>query len=163
MYSRLEKPLYANLIIKSENLCLPDFLGIGAMKSGTTWLFENLRCHPEVYLPEQKELYYFSLYFYTGRLSSYSSNFTNGVDLVKGAITPGYSTLSVDRIRFIRSIMPGVKLVFIIRDPVERTWSEAYMNLVAKLGKKLQDVSYDEFIKYFQSDQCSQNGKAGCC
>ena len=34
----------------------PDFLGIGAQKAGTTWLYENLRCHEGAYLPGSKEL-----------------------------------------------------------------------------------------------------------
>jgi len=36
----------------------PDFLGIGAQKAGTTWLHENLRRHPQVWLPPVKELHY---------------------------------------------------------------------------------------------------------
>jgi hypothetical protein len=38
----------------------PDFLGIGAQKAGTTWLHENLRYHPEIWLPPIKELQYFN-------------------------------------------------------------------------------------------------------
>ena len=34
---------------------LPDFLIIGAMKSGTTGLFFDLCSHPRVFLPENKE------------------------------------------------------------------------------------------------------------
>ena len=38
---------------------LPDFLGIGAQKAGTTWLALNLGVHPQVWLPPIKELHYF--------------------------------------------------------------------------------------------------------
>ena len=38
---------------------LPDFLCIGAQKSGTTWLYHNLKQHPQVWLPPVKELHYF--------------------------------------------------------------------------------------------------------
>ena len=38
---------------------LPDFLGIGAQKSGTTWLHHNLSQHPGVWMPPVKELHYF--------------------------------------------------------------------------------------------------------
>jgi len=38
----------------------PDFLGIGAQKAGTSWLAENLRRHPEVWLPWIKEIQYFN-------------------------------------------------------------------------------------------------------
>jgi len=39
----------------------PDFLCIGAEKAGTTWLYNNIRHHPEVWLPPllYKELHYF--------------------------------------------------------------------------------------------------------
>jgi hypothetical protein len=34
------------LISKNSTAVFPDFLGIGAQKAGTTWLYENLRVHP---------------------------------------------------------------------------------------------------------------------
>jgi hypothetical protein len=37
----------------------PDFLCIGAQKAGTTWLYANLRAHPGIWLPNEKELHYF--------------------------------------------------------------------------------------------------------
>src|SRR5688572_26171231 len=39
----------------------PNFLVIGAQKSGTTWLAEMLRQHPDVYTSPKKELHYFDL------------------------------------------------------------------------------------------------------
>ena len=38
----------------------PDFLCIGAQKSGTTWLHQHLRAHPSIWLPPIKELQYFN-------------------------------------------------------------------------------------------------------
>ena len=37
----------------------PDFLVIGAQKAGTTWLYRNLKVHPRIWMPEEKELHYF--------------------------------------------------------------------------------------------------------
>ena len=37
-----------------------DFLGIGAGKSGTTWLADVLRMHPGIFIPAEKELIYFN-------------------------------------------------------------------------------------------------------
>lgn len=42
-----------------EPNAFPDFLGIGVQKAGTTWLDKNLRAHPEIWLPKEKELHYF--------------------------------------------------------------------------------------------------------
>ena len=36
----------------------PDFIGIGAQKAGTTWLYHNLRNHPQIWIP-RKEVHYF--------------------------------------------------------------------------------------------------------
>ncbi len=38
---------------------LPDFIGIGAQKAGTTWLHHNLQAHPGIWMPKEKELHYF--------------------------------------------------------------------------------------------------------
>lgn len=152
--SRLEKPLYERGIFSVSSLTLPDFLGIGAMKSGTTWLYENLRCHPDAYLPDRKELYYFSHAFYDGRLKRYSSQFQKGAGKIKGEITPGYATIPVERIRFIRRVMPNVRLIFIARNPIDRSWSEAYMNLIAKPGKSIAEVTGDELIDYLTTGGC---------
>jgi hypothetical protein len=39
-----------------ENL----FLSVGAMKAGTTWLYEQLKDHPEIYFTPEKEIHYFA-------------------------------------------------------------------------------------------------------
>jgi hypothetical protein len=39
----------------------PNFLIIGAQKAGTTWLFQNLQSHPEIWLPAEKEIHFFDL------------------------------------------------------------------------------------------------------
>ena len=43
-------------------MTLPDFLGIGAQKSGTTWLARSLESHPQVWMAHYKELHYFDWY-----------------------------------------------------------------------------------------------------
>lgn len=41
---------------KIENL----FLSVGAMKAGTTWVYDKLQCHPQIHFSREKEIYYFS-------------------------------------------------------------------------------------------------------
>ena len=113
---------------------LPDFLGIGAQKAGTTWLHENLRCHPELYLPDAKELHYFDWDFHQS-LRSYAEHFRDGADRVKGEITPGYSILSSIRIALIKDLMPDLRLLFLVRNPISRAWSQALMNLVGRTNR----------------------------
>ena len=45
---------------------LPDFLGLGVQKGGTTTLHRLLERHPSVFLPPVKEVHYFSLHFGQG-------------------------------------------------------------------------------------------------
>ena len=41
----------------------PDFIGIGAQKAGTTWLYRNLQAHPQIHMPH-KEVHYFDRRIY---------------------------------------------------------------------------------------------------
>src|SRR5215831_18496905 len=53
---------------------LPDFIVIGAQKSGTSSMFSYLRQHPQVARPMHKEIYYFDRHYSRG-LSWYLCNF----------------------------------------------------------------------------------------
>jgi Sulfotransferase domain len=103
----------------------PDFLVISPPKTGSTWLAANLRAHPEVFVPKIKEVKYFSRYFRWLDLNWYLEQFAPGAGRVKGEASPSYAILPVERIRLIRGLMPDVKLLFLMRDPVSRAWSHA--------------------------------------
>ena len=49
--------LYDDIWISSEPAKLPDFIIVGAMKSGTTSLHSILNTHPSVFIPK-KELHF---------------------------------------------------------------------------------------------------------
>ena len=49
-----------------KNHVLPNFLCIGVMRSGTTWLYEVLKSHPEIYItPYLKEINFFTDHYST--------------------------------------------------------------------------------------------------
>ena len=103
-------------------------------------------------MPSKKETHYFSRHLHDWPLTYYSSLFAEGEAKVRGEITPGYNILRAERIQFIRRIMPDVRLVLIIRNPIERSWSEARrsMGKVAKsAGIGLDEVQDSEFYVYF--------------
>ena len=80
---------------------LPDFLIIGAQKAGSTWIYDNLKQHPEVFLPEKVELLFFDLPDCTDRskVADYSKNFEGAGNFKRvGEKTPGYFW-STDRTR----------------------------------------------------------------
>jgi hypothetical protein len=63
----------------------PDFLEIGAQKAGTTWLHENLRRHPAIWLPPVKELQYFNeLYIPAHRAWTGKHRFSHGTRALHG-------------------------------------------------------------------------------
>ena len=151
-YSRIEKRWYASWPGAAGRLPLPDFLGIGAQKAGTTWLWENLRRHPEIFVPEKKELHYFDNKF-ERPLREYARRFEDARGRVKGEITPAYGVLPRERIRFIRAIMPRVRLILLIRNPVERAWSQAVMDLVVRSGRAVGEVPEAEFLAFLESER----------
>jgi hypothetical protein len=154
---RLEKLGYETGLRSAAGLALPGFLGIGAQKAGTTWLHENLRCHPELFLPEQKELHYFDWSFHRP-LHEYAARFEPGAGRLCGEITPGYSILEPARIRFVRRLLPELRLILLLRDPIQRAWSQALMNLVTRPGRRFAELPEEEFIRHFESPRSMARG-----
>ena len=104
---------------------LPGFLGIGTQKGGTTYLHGLLQQHPQVFLAHQKELHYFSLHQGQG-LEWYANHFSKAkADQRCGEITPYYlfHPLAAERIH---TAIPEVKLIVLLRDPVERALSQYF-------------------------------------
>ena len=108
---------------------LPDFIIIGAMKSGTTTLYTNLQFHPKIGMSKLKELHFFSRH-YDRPVSWYSDQFTNEKPL-NGDTTPGYSWAHIfpKVAERIHETVPDVKLIYIIRDPIDRIISHLHHDL----------------------------------
>lgn len=159
MAFRIEKWLYKIGLLNAQQLTFPDFLCIGSQKAGTTWLYENLRCHPELFLPDRKELNYFSskYRFYGLPLSVYSDYF-KAAQGVKGEVTP-CANLPLRRIRFMQSIIPNLKLILIIRNPIDRMWASALMYLVRARKKRFEDIRDEEFFKLFNNRDLFSRGE----
>src|SRR5262249_315268 len=106
----------------------PNFLFIGADKSGSTWLFHVLRQHPGCFVPPAKDIYYFDRHYARGP-RWYASFFEppNAATAVGGLADDFlFSEVAAERIH---RDLPGVKLIAFLRHPVERTFSE-YLYLV---------------------------------
>jgi len=113
----------------------PDFVGIGAQKAGTYWLRANLGRHPKVWMPAKAELHYFDRSLEgTGQLPCstdddwYRSLFAVAAESsMVGEITPRYGICGDAEIAHMHAVAPGAKLLFLIRNPVERFWSQCRM------------------------------------
>ncbi|WJW75309.1 sulfotransferase [Thiohalobacter sp. IOR34] len=134
----------------------PDFLGIGAPRAASTWLHNRLARHPQIYLPHEKELHYFDVEDARGgyryRLDSplhrrwYSLCFKAGHGCVKGDVTPAYSILPIDRIKEMAAYLPGVKIIYILRNPIERAWSVMRRRTWYGYGAKAGDTGLDYLV-----------------
>ncbi len=124
-----------------------DFLIIGAQKCATTTLFELLKRHPHVQMPLEKEVPFFTD---AGRTeedwNAYSrTHFGHEDERIWGKATPQYmcDPLAAERIH---RMMPSLKLVAILRDPIERTWSHYQMGKRRATETKSFEAAIDPLL-----------------
>lgn len=105
-------------------MALPDFLLIGAMKCGTSTLAAQLAAQPGVFMATPKEPEFFSedANFARGQ-GWYEALFDAAPDgALKGEASTGYTKLPThpEAVARIREMLPEVRLVYLIRNPLER-------------------------------------------
>lgn len=111
----------------------PTFICIGAGKAGTTWLWEMLRQHPDLFLPDVKEIDWFNEISFEGSdvrnpnhaksVEWYLSHFDDArPGQVSGEISPSY-LWDATAARSIHDFDPDMKVLVMLRDPVERLFS----------------------------------------
>lgn len=107
----------------------PDFVIIGAQKSGTTWLRKHLRTHPDVFMPG-RELHYFDRpEVYANGPAWYGGQFAEARETqVVGEKTPDYLYLPCradipEGAGRLHALLPDARLIVTLRDPVPRALS----------------------------------------
>jgi hypothetical protein len=123
----------------------PDFIGLGAQKAGTSWIYACLYEHPSICIP-QKELHYFSRQRNWSRGREwYEGVFDScGSAAVKGEFSTSYlfDPLSAERIH---ALYPGARLLASLRNPVDRAFSN-YVNDI-KAGVVAPSSTFDAAIE----------------
>lgn len=99
----------------------PEFLVIGGMRCGTTSLFHYLASHPDVMPALGKELHFFTLHYGRG-LRWYRGHFPQRGDQLSFEASPYYLFHPAVPQR-VAETLPEVKLVALLRNPVERAYS----------------------------------------
>ncbi len=100
---------------------LPDFLIVGAPRSATTALSAMLSALPDVFIPPEKELFFFSDRYDDG-VAAYARHFASAGERRAGEATPTYLASDVAAARM-AEVVPSARLVAVLRDPVARAWS----------------------------------------
>lgn len=124
-----------------------DFIGIGAQRCATSWLYSCMYEHPEICAPE-KEIHFFSRPRYEEKgIEWYKKIFESRCpkESVKGEYSTSYlyDARAADRIY---KDFPDTKIIVSLRNPVERAASQYALH--AKVGwLKAEEVSFDEFIQ----------------
>ncbi len=138
------------MVTKSKNDIprkLPDFIVIGAMKAGTTSLYNYLNAHPGIFLPTQKELDFFNAdHNWNKGIEWYESKFVAS-ELKKGEVSPNYAMypLTLHTPERMYSVVPDAKLLYILRDPIERMLSQInYLWIVGLDNRTLEEILADE-------------------
>lgn len=115
-----------NIVAKRpRDRMFPDFVVIGAMRAGTTSLHTMLAKQPGICLPAMKETDYFIRgKNYKRGEAWYRSRFANP-ELCCGDVSPNYAKRDAFREvpELIHEANPDVKLLYVVRDPVERALS----------------------------------------
>ncbi len=103
---------------------LPNFIGIGAPKAGTTWLARCLGEHPEIHVAPIKETKFFDDEQIEGRRAEYEAHFKGaGNAKAVGEISVRYLASRRGAAERIRQWLPDARLFVSLRNPVDQIWS----------------------------------------
>lgn len=133
---------------------LPDFFVIGAQKAGSTYLLECLREHPDVFMPEGEIAFFEDPFFAEDGLDEFAANFASAKPGQRIGVKRPNVLGCPECPERLKQHLPGVKLIAVLRKPLERTIS-GYFHYMAggfipiapvESGmRKLLDGEYDQY------------------
>jgi len=146
---RLVSGVYRTLTTPFRTL-LPDFLIIGAIKAGTTFLYHYLIQHPDIYRALRKETHYFDRprklpyrsYFPTF-FTKFSAEYIHKRKFLTGEASPGYLFFP-HCAAAIHRVLPNAKLIVILRNPVDRAFSQYHY--YKKVGQDSHFLTFEDAI-----------------
>lgn len=126
-------------------MMLPNFLCIGAPKSGTTSLYDLLKQHKDVFLPSFKEPHFFDSDESWNKGSEWyqSSYYSKASHKCVGDFTPTYLSNNLAPSRIHEVLGNKVKFVVILRNPIDR----AYSHYLHTKRDQHENLSFDEALK----------------
>lgn len=146
----------ANRPSPSERANLPNLVVIGGMKCGTSSLHFYLRQHPQIAMSVEKELNFFIEERNWARgVEWYASQFQDAP--VRGEVSPNYTACE----RFpgvperMHALIPDAKLIYLVRDPVER----AISHWIHTYSEGRESRPFDEAVRHWSYVERSQYWK----
>lgn len=121
-----------------------DFIGIGAQRTSTSWVYACLYEHPDICAPI-KEIHFFSRPRFENGKEWYEAHFARcDAGKVKGEFSTSY-LYTEGTAEKIHAMYPHAKIIAIVRNPIDRARSQ-YGNSV-KAGEIPESMSFEEFYK----------------
>lgn len=129
-----------------------DFIGIGAARCGTTWIAKCIAEHPQLFIPDEKEIHFFDNdRRYKQGLKLYKEYFKNNTNnLSQGEFSPRYM-LYKKSLERIEDKFPNIKVIVSLREPLERSISQySYF----RFNKKKEDENdfMEALTGYYKED-----------
>jgi hypothetical protein len=133
----------------------PTFIGIGSMRCGSTWLYEVLKCHPDIQMSHCKEMdFFFMPQMLNYDLAWYEAHFKpeNGGEPkpIRGEISPRYARLKAWQVNRIAKLLPDLRIILTLRHPIERVWSQTLFDFGRLAGRDVRKVGSVEFLRQLE-------------
>jgi hypothetical protein len=148
--------------VHRSNAAVIDFLGIGAQRAATTWLWHHLERHPAIAFPAGKEVHFWDKHRERGTEWWLELFADPRPGRKRGEITPAYALLDESTIREIKAVAPELRLFYSIRNPIARAWSAAVM-AVGRAEMTIDEASDLFFIDHFKSAGSRRRGDYRGC
>ncbi len=121
------------------------FVGIGAQKCASTWIYDVLQDHPEVCLSKEKEIDFFS-YRYGYGYQWYERNWSHcDAGKLRGEVSPSYFCEPAVPSR-LKAYAPDTKIILSLRDPVDRAISN-HKHEVRSHNFRGDDITFEAGLK----------------
>ena len=135
----------------------PNFIIVGAPKAGTTALYHYLNQHPKVYLSKIKEPGYFRSFIPENIIPLPITSKEKYLELfsdVKKEVAVGEaSTVYLNdpgTVKIIHDAIPDCKIIIMLRDPIERTYSSYFQLRRIEMNSKILVKLYDVIIRIYK-------------
>lgn len=89
----------------------------------------------------------------------YRSLFAPAPGQLAGETTPGYNLLPATGVRRVATLMPSVKLIYLVRHPVERAWSQIRMRFSRFGWRGVETIPEEEVLAFLRHSRCLQHSR----